>query len=80
MQDLLWRFVREGVLVLQELTMADTDRMVALMERYQDSPMDLADASLVVTAERLGAARIFTLDHHFRIYRLADGRMLDIVP
>ncbi len=54
--------------------------MVALMERYQDSPMDLADASLVVTAERLGAARIFTLDHHFRIYRLADGRMLDIVP
>ncbi len=56
------------------------NRMVALMERYQDSPMDLADASLVVTAERLGAARIFTLDHHFRIYRLADGRMLDIVP
>jgi predicted nucleic acid-binding protein len=80
MQSLLWRFVREGVLVLQELGPADADRAAALMELYRDTPMDLADASLVAAAERLGTRRIFTLDHHFRVYRLNDARTFDIVP
>ena len=80
MQDLLWRLVREAALVIQELSPSDMDRTAALMERYRDTPMDLADASLVATAERLGATRIFTLDHHFRVYRLKDSRPFDIIP
>ena len=39
------------------------------MRQYHDAPMDLADASLVVAAERLNLRRIFTLDSHFRAYR-----------
>ena len=54
--------------------------MALLMEQYRDTPMDLADASLVATAERLGLTRIFTLDSDFHIYRLADGRSLTVVP
>lgn len=80
LQDLLWQLVREAVLVLHELGPAETTRMAVLMEQYRDTPMDLADASLVAIAERLGRTRIFTLDHHFRVYRLKDSRTFDIVP
>jgi predicted nucleic acid-binding protein len=42
--------------------------------------MDLADASLVAAAERLGLRRIFTLDSDFYIYRLLDGSALACIP
>jgi predicted nucleic acid-binding protein len=42
--------------------------------------MDLADASLVVVAESISLHRVFTLDSHFRIYRLADGSALELIP
>jgi predicted nucleic acid-binding protein len=55
-------------------------RMAALMDKYQDRPMDLADASLVTVAERLGMRRIFTLDSDCHIHRLADGSALECIP
>ena len=46
------------------------DRMIHLMERYSDLPMDFADASLVVLAEHLGHGRILTVDRRdFYTYR-----------
>ncbi len=50
------------------------------MERYRDTPMDLADATLVALAEARGYRRIFTLDRHFRVYRVGTRRTLTIVP
>lgn len=50
------------------------------MAQYRDLPMDLADASLVAAAEATGWRRVFTLDRHFRAYRLRDGSTLDVVP
>ena len=45
-------------------------RMVHLMKKYGELPMDLADASLVVLAEALGHGRIFSTDRRdFRTYR-----------
>ena len=76
----LWRWRTAGRLVLHDLTGNEVDRMASLMDKYNDRPMDLADASLVATAERLGARHIFTLDSDFHIYRLADGSVLDCVP
>jgi uncharacterized protein len=80
MQELLWRYVRDGLLVLHDLGPDERERMPSLMEQYRDTPMDLADASLVATAEALGLVRIFTLDHHFRVYRLDGSRAFDVVP
>jgi predicted nucleic acid-binding protein len=54
--------------------------MAELMRQYRDLPMDVADASLVVAAEATGERRLFTLDGHFRIYRLRDGSVLSVVP
>lgn len=45
-------------------------RVLELMTRYADLPMDLADASLVVLAEELGSGRILSTDERdFHSYR-----------
>ncbi|MHB8973517.1 MAG: type II toxin-antitoxin system VapC family toxin [Pirellulaceae bacterium] len=79
-QNALWRLATAGRLVLHDLTVSDIERMVALMDKYRDKPMDLADASLVCAAECLQARRVFTLDSDFHIYRQADGSVFDVVP
>ena len=58
----------------------EVDRIAALMDKYQDKPMDLADASLVAAAENLGISRLFTLDSDFHIYRMSDSSAFTIVP
>jgi predicted nucleic acid-binding protein len=46
------------------------ERMIELMDRYANLPMDMADASLIVLAEHLGHGRILTVDRRdFSIYR-----------
>jgi predicted nucleic acid-binding protein len=79
-QDKLWDLRRKGIVVLHRLTEAEGDRMDALMRQYKDTPMDLADASLVVVAETLNLTRIFTLDSHFRAYRLNGTGVFNVVP
>ena len=62
------------------LTTEERARMRALMVRYRDTPMDLADASLVAVAETLKQRHIFTLDSDFYIYRFEDKAMFEIIP
>lgn len=46
------------------------ERIEKLMAQYQNLPMDLADASLVILAENLGHGRIFSVDERdFNTYR-----------
>jgi hypothetical protein len=50
------------------------------MEKYLDTPMDFADATLLLLAEILGLDDIFTLDRRgFAAYRTRDGRALRLV-
>ena len=62
--------VRAGACMLFELNESHLPRVEALMEKYYDLPMDLADASLVVLAEEIGSGRILSTDQRdFRAYR-----------
>lgn len=79
-QRALWQMRASGKLVLHDASDEEASRMAVLMEKYRDTPMDLADASLVAAAEALGYTRIFTLDSDFYVYRLADGSALAVVP
>ncbi len=79
-QAALWNLRTTGRLVLHDLTAAEADRMAVLMAQYQDTPMDLADASLVVVAESRALRRVFTTDSDFYVYRLVDGSALEVVP
>lgn len=79
-QDALWDFVANGRLALHVPAASEWERIRALMRQYADAPMDLADASLVVAAETLNVTRIFTLDRHFRAYRIGGAQAFEVVP
>jgi predicted nucleic acid-binding protein len=79
-QDALWGYLADGLVVLHAPEAAEWDRMRALMRQYRDTPMDLADASMVAAAERLELQRIFTLDSHFHAYRIHGAQAFDVVP
>ena len=58
---------------IYEMAKERIDDVRALMERYSNLPMDLADASLVVAATDLGEGRILTTDQRdFNAYRWKD--------
>jgi hypothetical protein len=78
-QDALWLWLTDERVQLHDLTPAEQQRMRALMAKYADTPMDVADASLVAVAESLDLRRIFTLDDDFFVYRLADGSTLEVI-
>lgn len=81
MQLALWSRVESGQLRFARLDADDVPRIRALMEKYRDLPMDLADAALVRVAERDGHSRIFTLDRrHFSLYRPGPKRKFAVVP
>jgi len=79
-QDELWGYLADGLVVLHRPMAEEWQRIRVLMRQYRDTPMDVADASLVVAAEDHDLRRIFTLDGHFHAYRI-DGRYpFDVVP
>lgn len=80
LQRPLWKLVGDGLVRLHEHTEQQRSRMAALMDRYQNVPMDLGDASLVAIAESLQDRAILTLDSDFRIYRLLDGSAFHLLP
>ncbi len=79
-QDELWGYLADGLVILHRPEATEWERIRALMQQYQDAPMDLADASLVAAAERLQLRRIFTVDRHFYAYRIDGKYPFDVVP
>src|SRR5205809_8144637 len=67
------RVIRIGVSVQEQ--QAD---LWALMRRYRNRPMSLADACLVRLSEIHAAAEVLTLDGDFRIYRRHGNRVIPL--
>jgi len=78
-QAILWEFINRKALYIHTANDAECQRMKVLMEKYQDIPMDLADASLVAVAESQKIKRIFTLDSDFYVYRLYDKDAFEVL-
>lgn len=76
-----WTFVRSGALRLEGIAHDDLPALEALMRKYDDRPMDFADASLVHIAGRDSLGLVFTIDRDdFETYRWAGRRRFRIVP
>lgn len=57
------------------------ERCSQLMRKYDDLPMDYADATLVALAEEFDCRRVLTTDRRdFGIYRTARSKAFEIVP
>jgi uncharacterized protein len=67
--------MKEGVL-LQEIKQNDIMRVIELTKKYSDRPMDFADATLVIAAEKTGIREIISIDSDFDIYRLLGKEMI----
>ena len=77
-QSRVLRMVEAGALALDFTEAEHIPRLMRLMDKYANRPMDLADACLVVMAEETRDVMIYTLDREdFSIYR-RHGR--EIVP
>ncbi len=83
--------VNEELAVLDELSGGAWDlpafdeeglrRSREVISRYRDQAIGVADASIVVLAERYRTRRIASLDHrHFDILRSLDGSYFEVLP
>ncbi len=74
-------FVLEGGAILVPQSSASLGRAALLMAKYDDVPMDFADATLVVLAEDTGIDEVLTLDQRgFNAYRMSGKRRFTLRP
>jgi predicted nucleic acid-binding protein len=71
----------DGAATLLPLTPPMLRRAQSLMDRYEDLPMDFADATLVVLAEALDTSTVLTTDRRdFGVYRIRGSKPFRILP
>lgn len=76
----LARSLTSPTFVLDDIDAVALQACLDVDERYADLQLGVADASLVVLAERHGTTRLLTLDADFRAVRPAQGGAFTILP
>ena len=70
-----------GAYELAMIAPADVETCADIVEQYRDQKIGVADASLVVLAQRYHTRTILTLDHrHFSVLRPRDGGRFVLLP
>jgi predicted nucleic acid-binding protein len=55
------------------------NRVLSLMKKYADTPMDFVDACLVAMTEERRDCKLLTLDSDFRIYRRFERQTIPLI-
>ena len=55
------------------------DRVLSLMKKYADTPMDFVDACLVSMTEARRDCRLLTVDSDFRVYRRFERQTIPLI-
>jgi hypothetical protein len=78
---LLAEFIKASRMMVYDLAQPDSLLEAAqLMAKYHDTPMDFADATLVLLAAKIGVLEILTLDGRgFRVFRTSGGKAFHLV-
>lgn len=77
--DALFELLQRNIIrVAMRMDEEQTD-LRALMRRYRDRPMSLADACLVRLSELHRDCTVFTLDSDFRIYRRHGNKVIPVL-
>jgi len=72
----LLTWIERGGLNLIEISEEQLFRIIELTQKFDDVPMDLADATLIVASELKGIRQIASVDGDFYIYRDIRNRYL----
>lgn len=70
------KWIQRGAVEIYEPLNSKVNRFIELTQKYDNVPMDLADASFVIIAEETGIKEIITIDSDYYIYRTAKKEML----
>ncbi|WKV12746.1 PIN domain-containing protein [Marivirga harenae] len=70
-------WIERGGLKIFEMEHEHVNRLTELTKKYDDVPMDLADASLILVSEVKGIHQIASIDSDFYIYRDIRNKYLD---
>ena len=77
--DSLFELLERGVIrVALDVQEQQTD-LRALLHRYRNRPMSLADACLVRLSELEAGGQVFTLDSDFRVYRRHGNKVIPVL-
>jgi uncharacterized protein len=79
-QRMLWELLASDDFELAALDPEEVARARALMEKYRDLSMALADATLVAMGERRRLRTVLTLDGRFRVYRTGTRAGFEVLP
>jgi predicted nucleic acid-binding protein len=74
--DDLFALLERGVIRIALSVQEEQADLRALMHRYRNRPMSLADACLVRLSEIHRTGEVFTLDSDFRIYRRHGNKVI----
>lgn len=75
----LLAFIEQGFLQIDFALADEVSSVAALMQKYVDVPMDLADACLVRMSELVKDSLVFTLDTDFWVYRKYGKEQIPLV-
>ena len=64
---LIW--IQRGAIKIVDLNQDHLARIIELTRKFNDVPMDLADASLIVASEKISCLEIASIDSDFYVYR-----------
>jgi predicted nucleic acid-binding protein len=69
-------WLKRNAMQVFPLEIEHIDRLIQLMTKYSTLPLDLADGSLLIAAEKYGILEILTIDSDYSIYRTSAGKTL----
>ena len=73
-QKNLLKWIEMGGVQLFDINVSHIKKIIDLMDKYSDRPMDFADSTLVALAEELNINQIISIDSDFSIYRFKGNR------
>ncbi len=72
-----FEWLKRDAVQLTNIEKKHLERIVELITKYSDIPMDLADASLIVAAESMDINDIVSIDTDYFVYRTKSRRVLN---
>jgi len=76
--SVLFALLEAGAIRIAMSVQEEQADLRALMHRYRNRPMSLADACMVRLAELHSDGEVFTLDSDFRIYRRHGNKVIPV--
>ena len=73
------KLVERKIISVQFNLEPNLDRVLSLMKKHADTPMDFVDACLVAMTEEKRSCRLLTLDSDFRIYRRFERQTIPLI-